>query len=346
MGSEKVFSCVKQEFNIGVAIVRIWMCFEVICCHFWKEGFPVFLKPLERARDLAVPLFMLTAFYLCADSIGRNLGKRLWRIVLPQIAWTVIIWLVENLCSIFDASRKVGFSDFGWQLFTGHSFNSPMWFQIILLILTVLYGSMVKINHNKIFICVFSGIMIIGAFYLEYSGIFFKSIDSLRSEIKYPLGRLIEMVPYAFGGVLLARSEVVEKVCAGKLGRLIELMFATAGFGVLFVLKRRTLWLNAPEGFNYQGIYLWGLSFALFVGAYVFPFGKIPKGLKDAIKFISGYTLGIYCIHVCIGRTINFCLDKLGIIKDSFIECIVIFLVCFIICWFLSKNKHLKRLVS
>ena len=53
----------KREYNLGIALLRIWMCFEVVLCHFrtWtiKGGI------LYEFQGAAVPVFMLVAFVFC-----------------------------------------------------------------------------------------------------------------------------------------------------------------------------------------------------------------------------------------------------------------------------------------
>lgn len=57
----------KKDFNIGLAFIRIWMSFEVVLCHFWKQGKPELGDPLwifSRMAQMAVPVFMLISFIL------------------------------------------------------------------------------------------------------------------------------------------------------------------------------------------------------------------------------------------------------------------------------------------
>ena len=55
--------------NVGLCILRAWMCFEVILSHFWRTGVPgTGLRYLFLGmRAYHVPVFMFMSMYLTAD---------------------------------------------------------------------------------------------------------------------------------------------------------------------------------------------------------------------------------------------------------------------------------------
>lgn len=81
-----------ENYNIGIAFLRIWMCLEVILVHYWSvsdiKNIPWYLLPFESTKMLAVPVFMIISFYFVEkDFISCDLlriKKRFKRLVIPH----------------------------------------------------------------------------------------------------------------------------------------------------------------------------------------------------------------------------------------------------------------------
>lgn len=60
-----------ERKNIGLCILRAWMCFEVVLSHFWIPSTPVegIQYLFYIVREYHVPAFMFMSFYLTADTI-------------------------------------------------------------------------------------------------------------------------------------------------------------------------------------------------------------------------------------------------------------------------------------
>ena len=137
-----------KERNIGLDILKVWMSFEVVLCHFGHgSGAWIYSHFFAYFKRMAVPVFMIVSFYLSARFISdkewhlEKLAKRLYRIYWPLVAWGIICWIVYNilalLCNADDF--KYSFSDLVWQVLTGHCYNPPMWFNAVLGCLTILF---------------------------------------------------------------------------------------------------------------------------------------------------------------------------------------------------------------
>lgn len=88
-----------KRYNIGLELLRAFMCFEVILEHFWdKATIPVYLGLFDELGGVAVPVFMLMSFFLTEPTfVGKDkikCRKRLWRVAFPQIGWAIIYWVV------------------------------------------------------------------------------------------------------------------------------------------------------------------------------------------------------------------------------------------------------------
>ena len=55
----------EKEYNQGIALLRMLMCFEVILCHCWYlQDTSVLFTPLVVLMNYAVPVFMFVSFFL------------------------------------------------------------------------------------------------------------------------------------------------------------------------------------------------------------------------------------------------------------------------------------------
>ena len=101
----------KKEYNYGIGLLRIWMCFEVVLNHFrtWS-GWPGVIdkssiKGIEYVLyfygKIVVPFFMLSAFIFC-DILelvqnDNKMQKRIYRLLVPHVFWTVIYFIIYHL---------------------------------------------------------------------------------------------------------------------------------------------------------------------------------------------------------------------------------------------------------
>lgn len=336
----------KKEFNYGLALLRALMCFEVVLCHFWNSDGSRFLMPFSMLKGLAVPVFMFLSFFLTEHTFleynKTKAKKRIWRVIYPQIGWAIIYWLGYTIGQFIIKDIGVRFSDLWWQMFTGHSprLNASMWFQTVLIVLTGVYIFIFKFFDAKKGILI-TYAMMFAAFVIQYSGINFKLFDSLRFELKYPLGRFFEMIPYATIGFSCAYYNVFEKAKEKRLFFII--LF---GLASIFLLKHS--FINSASGFGYSNNNCLLLGFFVIGFAYLIPFEKLSQSVKDVFKFLTKYTLGIYCMHRIVAEFLKILLTKIGINIDSFILCIITYIIAFFVSFLMCKipTKLSRELVD
>ena len=336
----------KREFNYGIALLRTLMCFEVVLCHFWTTDVPKVLMPFSVLRGLAVPVFMFLSFFLTEHTFleyNKNKAKkRIWRVIYPQIGWALIYWLGYTIAQFIFKDIDVKFSDLWWQMFTGHSprLNASMWFQTVLIVLTAIYIFIFKFFIPKKGILI-TYVMMFVAFVIQYSGINFKLFDSLRYELKYPLGRFCEMIPYATVGFSCAYYNAFEKAKKTRL-------FSTIMFGLASVFLLEYSFINSALGFGYSTNNCLLLGFFVIGFAYLIPLEKLPQKVKNILKFLTQYTLGIYCMHRIIADFLKLIFSKLDISIDSFLLCIITYICGFFVSFLMYKipTKFFKQLVN
>lgn len=327
------------------------MCFEVVLCHYWDDvsgDVPFYLKFFSYARLLAVPTFMIMSFYLCKrlftePDVRGIFQKRMWRLLYPFWTWGILYFLFFGLVQLISKiDLSVSINDLLWQLTLGSSaaLNGPLWYMADLIIITIAYYLIFKLlPKDKSFVCIW--IVTIVAIVLQYSGVNAKLFGGFRNEIRWPIGRIAEMIPYATIGYSFSVTDYIDKVRKHRFGAGVLIAFVVTlaqcfGIGGRFA------------GFGYSGISSIVIATLIFLLAAIIPFEKLPETVKRLIYILSKFTFGIFCVHDGVGRCVNFVLCKLGLPYNTFSECIIIFLICYIVCgliW-LIPCKYAKQLVE
>ena len=91
------------------------------------------------------------------------------------------------------------------------------------------------------------------------------------------------------------------------------------------------------------------LAVALSSAAFFAPFDILQPCVGSIIVAISRYTMGIYFIHILVGRPLqNFVFAHTGLVQQSFLGSIAIFAVCWTVCWIVSliPSKWARSLVE
>lgn len=277
-----------------------------------------------------MPVFFLISFLLSVDSLrigGKKLSIRLLRLWIPQVTWAFIYWIIHQICKLESYNN---WKDLGWQLLMGCSrnLNPPMWYQFDLILLTVLFAILFKIMFSKRIYFFF--IIFIGCLVFQYSGINYRLFSRYVYEVKYPLGRIVEMLPYACLGIGINELRIFEKIKSNKIiSQVVLIIFCVLGIVVDNICK--------PKGFGYQGLQWITLGSICVINLYICPFDKISVKVKKVLVIISEYTLGIYCMHFGVGQILNGIFTKLNWETGTFVECILIYIICFVNAMIIAK---------
>ena len=332
--------------------MRIFMCFEVVLCHFLDTvNISQKLLPFSAIRVYAVPCFMILSFYLFGDTLEARpkgfLKKRLLRLVWPLVGWAVIYAVVYAVFQMIYPQYWLigGIESFFWQMLTGNSpLNASMWYQFSLIVITLLITVIVRENRNlRTYFLILLALIALG---MEYSGANSLLFGSLRNELKYPLGRTIEMIPFAVMGLLLCYwgfakdfSYIKNKAFSA---------FCGCGICVAFTVLLLKCNFPVPNGFEYGGIKPILISFVLFAFFAFLPLYHLPDFIQKLLSKLSGLTLGIYCIHRMVGVFATLVLNLLNIHLHSFWFCVFIYGISLVLSYFicLIPLEAAKKLVS
>lgn len=343
----------KESFNYGFSLLRMFMCFEVIFSHFFlsNESHKMSIILFSKLTGIAVPVFMFLSFFLSKnlflEADKAEIKKRLYRIIYPQIVWTFIYFFILSAFQLFfNKNFGVNIKSFFWQMFTGHSksMNTAMWFQIDLILLTVLFiliFRFIEIKKGTILLLFLSTLSL----FFQYTGINFYIFDKTRWEIRYPFGRLSEMIPFATLGFICAYYNLFERLKQKRLLTAILLIITS-----FFLLKYKII--PSAKGFGYSASNNLILAFSITCFSYILPFERTNKKVKNIIKQLTSNTLGIYCMHLLVGKFLSMFFSKFDFSTNNFSFCLTIYLSCYILCRFtvfFAKKisaKYLRQLVN
>ncbi len=339
-------------FNYGLALLRMLMCFEVVLCHFWSGDVPVVLTPFKILEQASVPVFFFLAFFFSAKIFYENdsikIKKRFIRLLIPHIGWAFIYWFLFTIGELIiselnDIWGKVRISDLFWQLLTGHSsvVNASMWFQFDLIVITLLIVLIFRFCKDMFYRKIILVSLLFISFVLQYTGINIWLFGSLRYELSNPLGRIFEMIPYAVLGFFCADYNVFDRL---KIKRIVFIIL----FALCSVFFLMYTFIKPVEGFGYSRNNNLLVAFFLIGFAYLLPLERLPDKVCKFIRFITKYTLGIYCMHRLVALVIKYGLIKSGIDFDTFVLSITAYIVSFIISFIISKIpvKVIRQLVE
>lgn len=333
-----------DRYNYGLAILRIWMCFEVILDHFmkWEVSSKYELNQpyrlLYEYGNVAVPVFMIMSFLLCDISgIALENGRakrRLYRLLIPYAFWNCFYFILYAVLAFIKpgAVGNYGIKDFISQFLFGSVYNATLWFQVEIIVITILflliYKHLKKELANKVVL-----VMAIVSIAVQYTGLLarFYMIDHSSTilgrifnpaDYVFTIFRFFEVLPMAAIGVLLFQYGFIKEYNLKH-----RIIFIIA---LLFLLKffRNTAFFVEPNGFGYGGARLIVIAL-LTVFVFLFlPTDFLPSLIKKSIKLLAGTTMATYYMHRLVEALVRvFCCGKCSWLKEGALEyCVLIFL--------------------
>lgn len=337
-----------ESYDHGLGALKIFMCFEVVLCHYWdSKDCPFYLQPLSYLKMTAVPVFMIMSFYFCKDlfvkGTSEKIRSRLWRLIFPYVVWGILYFGFYGMIQmILGVDKRVSLSDLGWQLALGSSpvLNPPLWYQADLIILTVVFWVIYRLLDNEKTIAMIL-ILTVVAIVLQYSDINEGLFGRFRYEARYTMGRIAEMIPFAAVGILLALSACMDKMKKHWVATCLAMIISC-----LFIMRYDII-RSVTSGFGYGGLNLVAIGTMIFIFVGVLPCDRLPDVVKKVIKQLGKYTFGIFCLHFGVGACMDHVLEYLGVACDTLAECVVIFVICYVVCWVidLMPVKYIRQIV-
>ena len=315
-----------RRTDVGISIIRIAMAFAVIVDHF---GDGTAVKNIRATMGKwAVPCFMFMSFYLLTPKLEKIsqdfVVKRIKRLYLPLAVWTIITFTLYAILFRFGLGN-VGLYDWRkifYSLIFGSvsEFMPQFWFNIAQIIIFVFVILILYTQDDKTYFLYILYISIIGAFFLQYSGINGYLFENSSYEVRNSLGRVLEMIPFAFSGILfnyIKENERWKSLLLGVIGIAISLLGLSLQFG------------NEYAGFDYSGAKIYIISTLICLAVVVINY--CPKGFTaDAINYIASLSAGIYYMHFTVGVCLEEVMKKAGFNVDSLYFDVIIWMICVI----------------
>ena len=296
-----------------------------------------------------IPTFFLISFYFTYKSfISFNINKiksRLERIFIPYISWTIIPWLINCFYFyILNINSHHSIEYLIVSLINGHIFNSVLWFQNNLILLTILF-LIIIFRFKKIYMVILFQLTLT-SYIFQYSRInyyFFKRNFMYLSGSKF--GRLAESFPNAQTGFYLSSKDIIIKAKNNR----IKVSFICVAILISITKYHYYDKLDSLYNFRYAGIRLNIAAICIFTIFSLLPFEKIKnKIIINLISKITNYTGGIYFIHKLLGKGYFF-RHILPIKKGNILFCIIIYLISYLVSLIgfrLLKNTKLKHIFA
>lgn len=265
--------------NYGISLLKIIAAFAVVWAHFGLG--------MGRLTTWAVPSFVLISFWLTSRVItegdGSAVKKRVLRFVIPFLFWGFIAWVANGVLSGLWSSKSLAL-----QLTLGHAVCPPLYYLFdVCLIVLILWGLAFYFGSRYV---LWSGVICF-CLLAQYLGLNAWTFGDLAEPYRYPLGRLVELLPYGALGLCLRNPRFSYKWLIGVL----------FGLGVYKFVDCRV------EGFGYNGIGL--MIETVCICSFFIALGqKFSERLPKASRFdiLSG---GVYFTHYIIGSCFVACTD-------------------------------------
>lgn len=336
---------IRSDFNYSIAFMKAVFSFCVICAHYYISQDPGFYPSaaLGRMAGAAAPVFFIISIFLTFNKLKEKdptlLGKRVWRLYYPQFVWGILYFIVYTIIGMILNKIRINNDfyilftkkDLMWQVLTGSDrYLCPQfWFQFDLIVFTLLFWLIIRATEKH----ALKILMILGviALILQYSGLNYRMFCRLEYELWYPIGRLMEILPFCVAGAVLTSLDLIGIIRAYRIRSLI-ISLCTLIFAILcpFIPELR-------HGFDYGGIRLILYSVSVFTLLLSIPFDKLNEPLKKCLKFLSKYSFGVFCIHMGIGRIWECIICKVtGWSTGTVAECLLIYLISLIAAWLIS----------
>jgi len=238
-----------KQINYSFELLRSILSFWVVIIHCYRYAY-IFEKGL-----FPVPTFMIMSFYfyynVLKNKVIIKIKQRFQRILIPYIIWPILLFIFNN--SLFKISKfslyykKLLLNDLVVQLIIGRKYHLIFYYQFILIFLTILLTS-ISFLFNKSFIYIFQMLLIV-AYIFQYSYLNLYIFKGYSYNIKYSLGNIFELLPFAIMGITLHHLDIIKKLKQFKCLTIIYIGI------IIFLILKYDIFVRI-KGFFYPGVLL------------------------------------------------------------------------------------------
>ena len=322
----KIMSHIKIYYY-GLSILKVFLAFDVINCHCFKlkSTSNKFILYLLNSKKLHVPSFIIMSFYFSHNILtsldSNKIYRRLERIIIPYLGWPLISFIMTNFIYVFfKAIPLISLKNLLYQIILGDAPKMPLhfWFLFDLIVTTIIFEIIIlTFKKNFIFILL---ILMIFSYYLQYSKINYLFFNSIKQA---SLGKENEFIPFAVTGFILYELKIIDKNHKNKVKTFII-------FFIIYKFIQNYGVFAEFEGVQFSGIKLNICSVCIIFICSLFSTRREHKYIK-LIKILTNFTGGIFYIHRIVQRYFKFIVDDIK--KGTFFGIILIYLICYAICF-------------
>lgn len=327
----------RKPKNNGFALLKMFMCFEVVINHSLSQFDGVLMTFLCDLSHTAVPVFMILSFIFVSKKMDdiTYIKKRIKSLLFLQVSWAIIYYVIMTICHYIIQGELLSIKLLFSQALFGVGLNTFLWFQFDLIVITFIFAllfRLIKDNRNRLW---FFLVIIVLCYYLQSSSINYNFFHSLGEPLKYPFGRVIEMMPYACIGILFGLFDILKTVSNDN-----ELFIIYTIFLIMLDIYCPSF---TTYGFYYSGIENLFKSILL-----VMLFNKMNEYIKSnkIVDYITRFTPGIYFTHKMAYTILSKLYELFSF--SIYYDFIIVYLACYLFCYFVDKipNKFIKKLVN
>ena len=268
---------------------------------------------LEQYVFYTVPLFMVLSFYFMSKYfIREKLNKqvilpRIKRILIPLLFWSVMAFAVHP--------ELISVKNILLQILTGELINVPLYYLNLLIIFTIIFWIITYLPFRLRMIIYL--VIILIAFYLQYSLINYHFFSPQIMALKNSYGRFVELIPYAVVGILFGL--LVMKTKIKNLNLIILIVF----FSLIYFI---TMKMSLLPGFHFSGIKIFSGTIVIFSITLFLSVIKFNQKTQSIIGLLGKYSFGVYLFHFIL---LEFLLKILSHLTVYIIEYSIIFTIIY-----------------
>lgn len=187
------------------------------------------------------------------------------------------------------------FIDLLTQLMLGYPCNRPLYFMLILALLSLMVWGAMRLSATKANVLLL--LLVVVCFGLQYSGVNKNLCCIFTEDISYVIGRIVELAPYAVLGCFIRELELNSPV---KIMR--SLAFFSFAFGLLLYIPFA---VRNPAGFGYAGLNLFFVvaGFVMFLVT----LRLRVRVNEDLFRVLGNCSILIYFTHILVGHLLKSC---------------------------------------
>ena len=237
-----------------------------------------------------------------------------------------MLFINFTLKRFIKINKILTFENLKFQILYGFVINymGALWYQWNLIFFSICYYLIPLCTKNNITFLIL--LINITVFILQYNGKNYDIFSKYHDGRYITFGRIVEMIPFSVIGFIIASQKIIIYLRKYKLK-----VFLFCIYSIFFLFKYK-VFSSEIKGNGYHGMKIFLESILIFICFSMFPSEKIKnKKILQILKKITNYTAGIYYIHETLFRycKIYFIIFK----KYTFKGCIIIYLICYLICF-------------